>query len=501
MDCGGKFSAFSVLNLRLACFRLVRDHCTCSRVHYSRVHSACGAARAGGRERAAPCLSAYPVHTAGAVCSATYLGCRMLGDTDRQRSVDLEDGRVFEVALSDSVVNALAPVDVELPTGWSTAREAKDDLLPAAELLPKLHLALKIAGSGNWPRLAVPLCLLPILGASFAAPVWIMHFHVLSPVVRDLMSGWAAIFGFLTAYGTVLLNQRCVCPDGTGTLDILKKLSVSPEGARELQRAEFWARMAPVTFFQIPVTTLVIESIGSTSEWESEELRYISSITYATAWSFGLAQLYAGTGANLACCAIVRDQLRQTTRRLEELISSSIASQTEPAFDFRATMAEMYRLTQHQVQCERIGASILVNAVGFQLTCGALFTYALATGDPEHVVLNAIFGICAVVFFAQCIDMLLGPMSVTAGAHEHPATLAPRLESLMLHATEWNCRVDASIQRGKWAQICPSSGAQRRGRHDGGCAGQAKRRSRPGLHTSWSCGAAIDGVDSRGRHG
>ena len=37
-----------------------------------------------------------------------------------------------------------------------------DDLPPASELLPKLHLALKWAGHGNWPRLAVPLLLLAL---------------------------------------------------------------------------------------------------------------------------------------------------------------------------------------------------------------------------------------------------------------------------------------------------------------------------------------------------
>ena len=87
-----------------------------------------------------------------------------------------------------------------------------------------------------------------------------------------------------------------------------------------------------------------------------------------------LPQLYAGVGADLACCAIVRDQLRHTTRRLEQLVSSSVASQTEPAFDYRETMAELHRLTQHSAQCERASGSILLIAGYAYALCGALIS-------------------------------------------------------------------------------------------------------------------------------
>lgn len=238
--------------------------------------------------------------------------------------------------------------------------------------------------------------------------------------MRDLLSMYCALLGFVQMYCIILVHRHCTRADRSGAFDVLQDLSVSPEGAKDLQRAEFWAGNAPNNFIVTPAWVAALELFGASSEWQSETVRYIVVVTYAVAWPFGLAQAYTSVGANLACCAIVRDQLRQFTRRLDGFVSSSVAAHTEPAFDFRATMVEIYRLAQQQVQCERIGANLLLTVLCFHLATGAIFAYGLATNDPNALALNLLLGIFGVVFFAQCIDLLLGPMSVTTGAHGQP---------------------------------------------------------------------------------
>lgn len=77
-------------------------------------------------------------------------------------------------------------------------------------------------------------------------------------------------------------------------------------------------------------------------------------------------------------------------------------------------------ITQHEEECERNSTSILLTALCFHFACGAIFAYGLATNDPSAVILNVLLGIFGAVFFAQCIDLLLGPMSVTSGARGQP---------------------------------------------------------------------------------
>ena len=171
------------------------------------------------------------------------------------------------------------------------------------------------------------------------------------------------------------------------------------------------------------------------SGWRSEAARLICyGVGIFLGCGCGLfPQLYAGVGADLACCAIVRDQLRQTTRRLEQLVTSSVASQTEPAFDFRATMAELHRLTQHSAQCERASGSIMLLAGYAYALCGPLYVYGAATSDPGAVVLSGIFLVFACLFFAQAIDLLLGPLSVTAGASRKNSVRCTRCSLLGAH--------------------------------------------------------------------
>ena len=298
--------------------------------------------------------------------------------------------------------------------------KAADDLPPASELLPKLHLALKMAGHGNWPR-AVPLLLLPIIG-TWALGYQALHIHQFNPDFRDILCIYYFVGGLVFPWSTFLLHQRMARADGTGALDVLEKLPISPEGVQDLKRAEFWAGNAPTSPIFIAVIISLMEWAGITSGWRSEAIRYVVAGAIVLALGFGnFPQVYASVGAELACCAIVRDQLRHTTRRLEQLVSSSVASQTEPAFDFRATMAELHRLTQHSAQCERASGSIqLIGGFSYAL-CGSLFVYGAATSDPDAVVLSAILIFMACSFFAQAIDLLLGPMSVTAGASHRPA--------------------------------------------------------------------------------
>eukprot|EP01046_Picozoa_sp_COSAG06_P010830 COSAG06_NODE_601_length_13893_cov_8.766928_6_plen_350_part_00 len=299
--------------------------------------------------------------------------------------------------------------------GGGESAEAAD-LPPASELLPKLHLALKMAGHGNWPRLAVPLLVLTNIGLC-AAGYYVLHFHQLSVDFLDILCIFFVGDGLVIAWGCVLLNQRIARADGSGALDVLEKLPISPEGAQDLKRAEFWAGNAPGQPLLTPTLVLLFEWAGVTSGWHSEAIRYIVCGATALGVGFGAQpQLYAGVGADLACCAIVRDQLRQTTRRLEQLVSSSIGSQTEPAFDFRGTMAELHRLLQHSAQCERASGSILLIAIYAYALCGSLYIYGAATVDSGAVALSVFFIAFGAYFFAQAIDLLLGPLSVTAGA-------------------------------------------------------------------------------------
>eukprot|EP01045_Picozoa_sp_COSAG04_P031590 COSAG04_NODE_5900_length_1461_cov_1.149046_2_plen_156_part_00 len=64
------------------------------------------------------------------------------------------------------------------------------DLPPASELLPKLHLALKMAGHGNWPRLAAPVLLLPLIGCIAGAAYWALHLQGLNADFRDILCIW-----------------------------------------------------------------------------------------------------------------------------------------------------------------------------------------------------------------------------------------------------------------------------------------------------------------------
>ena len=74
--------------------------------------------------------------------------------------------------------------------------KAADDLPPASELLPKLHLALKMAGHGNWPR-AVPLLLLPIIGGN--SGYYSLHAHQLNADFRDILCIWCVVDGLVIA--------------------------------------------------------------------------------------------------------------------------------------------------------------------------------------------------------------------------------------------------------------------------------------------------------------
>ena len=89
----------------------------------------------------------------------------------------------------------------QAPGGGESAEAA--DLPPASELLPKLHLALKMAGHGNWPRLAVPLLLLTNIGFWAAmvrsSTIWALAGGMLSlvagagiSVIREAEAGTAA---------------------------------------------------------------------------------------------------------------------------------------------------------------------------------------------------------------------------------------------------------------------------------------------------------------------
>ena len=291
------------------------------------------------------------------------------------------------------------------------------DLPPASELLPKLHLALKMAGHGNWPRLAAPVLLLPLI-CCITTAYWALHLHALNADLRDILCIYFLMDGPAIAGATALLHRRTARADGTGALDVLERLPISPEGAQDLKRAEFWAGNAPTSPLVAIGIILASEPGGMASGWRSETVRFICyGAGFFLGGGFGVfPQIYATVGADLACCAIVRDQLRQTARRLGQLVSSSVASQAEPAFNFRATMAELHRLKQHVAQCERTGASVLLIAGYAYAACGSLLIYGAATGDPDAVVLNAFFIFFGSLYFAQTIDLLLGPMSVTAGA-------------------------------------------------------------------------------------
>ena len=301
--------------------------------------------------------------------------------------------------------------------GGESAEEA--DLPPASELLPKLHLALKTAGHGYWPRLAVPLLLLPNIGA-WGIGYYCLHLYQINAAFRDIMFIYWIGNGFVVAWSTFLLHQHIARADGTGALDVLEKLPISSEGAQDLKHAEFWAGNAPTSPIVMTTVMLLMEWAEISSGWHSEPIRYIATIGTIIGSSFGNSpQSYTSVGIDLACCAIVRDQLRQTARRLRQLVSSSVASQTEPAFDFRATMAELHRLLQHSVECERTSGSILINVLYCYVGTGSLFIYGAATSDPGAVAIRVILLGFAGLWFAQAIDLLLGPLSVTAGASSY----------------------------------------------------------------------------------
>ena len=331
------------------------------------------------------------------------------------------DASAAEPAPSDSqeafVGNPLALDADDGAEGLGDGESAEAaDLPPASELLPKLHLALKMAGHGNWPRLAVPVLLLPIIGL-WAASYYFLHVHQLNADFRDILAIYYVIDGPMITWSTFMLNQRIARADGKGALDVLEKLPISPEGAQDLKRAEFWAGNAPTSLIPLAAGISLMEWAGVTSGWDSEAIRYIvcGAIIIGAAFG-GLAPLNASVGADLACCAIVRDQLRQTTRRLDKLVTSSIESQTDPAFDFRATMAEMHRLTQHAAQCERANGHILLIAGYIYAGAALLYIYGTATSDPGAVALSVFLLFFGSVHFAQAIDLLLGPLSLTAGA-------------------------------------------------------------------------------------
>ena len=226
------------------------------------------------------------------------------------------------------------------------------------------------------------------------------------------------IDGFAVALVHALLYQRLARPDGTGTLDVLEQLPVSPAGAQDLRRAEFWAGQT----FGAPFLAVGIyggmEWAGTTSGWPSEAVR-IGTVALAAIGGgcVALPALNATTSTVLACCAIVRDQLRQATRRLEHTVSRCAASPGgEPEWDFRATTTELYRIKRMGAQCERASTSILMMAIFCYGGAGSLFAYTVASGESPYIAFTATAVVIMSICFGQTIDLLLGPLSVTTGA-------------------------------------------------------------------------------------
>ena len=334
----------------------------------------------------------------------------MLGDTDRQPSADIEmAGEASNVASTDNPV-----FSAEVQT-----RENTVDLLPASAALPKLRTALKMSGYGMPPRVVALLLLLDVIGLGFGA-VGTSYMPWMGRDVRDPFMIFLAVFGFVSAGHTAHLHKHVARADGLGALDTLEKLRVTPDvrdGAAGLKIAELWAGQAPSSPIPLLFIFLAFELLPATPilEWPNETTRMITWAGIIVGQGCGyFPHLYACAAASIACCAIVRDQLRQATHRLEKLVSDCATSTSDVAFDFRATMRELQDLMKHTKQCERIDRCVLGIWLYNGVLGGTIWSY-FAIFSSAGPVFKAVSTFVACVLYGQALSLLMAVFSVTAG--------------------------------------------------------------------------------------